>query len=132
MTTNSDNTFQLNQYITVTPSNCTLVGSGYGNDAVLTVSDITQASKLYFSSPSQYPLADENWFHFKEATKNIYFDNNVHVNPTGASGITISFISFTATPNARNTNNSPNTISTRFDIVNENGNLNDPTLTINW
>ncbi|MGF1747172.1 hypothetical protein [Vibrio cionasavignyae] len=123
--------FKLNRYITVTASNCTLKGDGYDNNAVLTVSNIKRGSKLYFQSPNNYPLADQNWFHFTDAQKNVYFDNNVKVNPTGEQGITISFIEFTESPNAANTKNS-NPISTTFDIVNENGFVNDPTLIIEW
>ena len=124
-------TFQLNQYVTVIASNCSLQGEGYGDDAVLTVSNIQSGSKLYFQTPSRYPLADQNWFHFTHAKKNIYFDNRVKVNPTGRQGITISFIEFTEAPNASNTAGE-NPISTQFDIVNENGNVNDPTLKIVW
>jgi hypothetical protein len=126
--------YNINRYISVTAANCTLDVTGYGDSSVLTVSNIkdNNTSKLYFTAPSSYPLADENWFHFTNASKNVYFDNNIHINPTGAPGVTVSFISFTKSPTAANTGNATSPISANFDIVNENGNLNDPTLKIVW
>jgi hypothetical protein len=87
-------------------------------------------SMLYFES--DLPLAEQNWFHFRKGEKNKYFDNKVRLNPTGTSGIKQSFIQFTQEPNYNNTNTGNREISTTFDIVNENGSLNDPTLVIEW
>ncbi|WP_108867528.1 hypothetical protein [Aquimarina aquimarini] len=88
-------------------------------------------SKIYFRTPHRYPLADENWFHFIEGKNNIYFENNIHVNPTGEKGITESFISFNEAPNKINTNGE-NPISTTFELVNENGRIDDPVFRIIW
>ena len=120
---------RINSWVTVSSEGCTLEVTGTGNDAVLTVSQITVNSKIIFTA--SLALADQNWFHFTDANKNRYFDNDVKINPTGSSGIKTSYIQFTTVPGSGNTRTS-SPIQTNFDIVNENGQLNDPTLKITW
>ena len=132
--------YDLGRYIKIRAINCDVrieggdPYSGSTKNMKVVVSDIKSSgmSMLFFMTEPQYPLAEQNWFHFRNGVKNIYFDNKVRLNATGSGDVTQSFIQFTEEPNSTNTNNGNGQISTTFDIVNRNGNLNDPTLVIEW
>ena len=131
-------TYRINKYLSVTAQNCTLEGQGQApyngtDNCILTVSNIRPdgSSILIFNQTTrQYPFAEQNWFHFTNARKNIYFDNKVFVHPTGRPGVFEAAISFTTSPNYENTKHASSPIETTFSIVNENGLINDPTLRI--
>jgi hypothetical protein len=134
----NETTYSLSNYITISAINCNVRVEGYDpnygptNKTKVIVSGIQPSgiSMLFFKSVKSYPLAEQNWFHFRDGQKNKYFDNKVRLNPTGSKGINQSFIQFTEEPNLENSKTISGNISTTFDIVNENGLLNDPTLII--
>ncbi len=140
--TENQTTYNLSNYITVTALNCTVeilnYDPNYGptNATEVVVSSIQPGaiSMLFFNTRAPYPLAEQNWFHFRQGNKDVYFDNKVRLNPTGGKELYQSFIQFMEVPNSSNTSIASNAgqISTTFDVVNSNGLLNDPTLTIKW
>ncbi|ACJ31320.1 hypothetical protein swp_4684 [Shewanella piezotolerans WP3] len=127
----------LNSYIDIRASGCKVAVSNVStHGTIITVSGVNPYSSIEFSMNSRYrgkySLAEQNWFNFNSARKDIYFDNKVLVRPTGYRGAKSSAIVFTESPDRTNTGTSSKEIKTDFSIVNLHGSIDDPTLIIRW
>ncbi|WP_422090259.1 hypothetical protein [Tenacibaculum ovolyticum] len=126
----------LNRYINVKGDNCYIEIVGNDNDPELIVNDIQDGlSTIYFKTEDRYPLAIENWFQFgmkdpkSSNNKSIYFNNYISIHTRIDK--CLSRITFIKAPSNSNTESS-SSISATFNILNENGAINDPILTLKW
>ena len=118
----------MNRWLSVQATGCTVTVTGTakpgsGDTSQVAVTDMTDGCYLTFRSVVNF--AAESWFHWQKADKNVYFDNYVEIEDPGAAQ-TENKITFNSVDQIGSAQ-----IQTKFDVVNYNGAVDDPTLILN-